>query len=371
LLGWGRGGGLAFLLPILLPVDIAYRNDGLRFEPRLAASRVIGRFTLDVNAGYRLHAAEGSLGIHSGNFVTGGAGAVLRVTELWSALGELTAHWSPDDRTFTDSHGLASEARLALRYGSVGWGAQLGAGRGLLRAALDPDWRMLASMSFTPNARDDAPAPPAPPAPPSSDAADDDYLSPAPDWQPLAAAEATPPPAVEGAAVPPQDPNAADAPLVSEEPAPATDDPPSVAPDRLVLHFAQNQARLDESQYPLLAPLVEQMRNLPFETQLMVEGHSDNSGAQALNWSLSLERAMSVRYQLIRAGLDWRRVGARAYGPSRPLAPDTTPETQAQNRRVQFRLVHARRPGGAEPGASEPSEMIPRDDQTHGADPAP
>lgn len=174
-----RPDGLALLLPLWIPLGQSslYGADQLRVEPRVAASVALGPLAFIANAGYQLHAAEPSAGIHSTNFLSPGVGVELQLASDWQLLSELSSHWLPH------SGAASGEARLAVRYASAGWGAQLGAGKGAFGAERAPDWRLLAALSFGPLADEPALAPvPAAPAPAAPDAAPD-YPQTNSDWQ--------------------------------------------------------------------------------------------------------------------------------------------------------------------------------------------
>src|SRR5438094_9678787 len=63
---------------------------------------------------------------------------------------------------------------------------------------------------------------------------------------------------------------------------------------------------------------------------------SDITGSAALNLRLSRARADAVRTYLARKGVAPPRMIARGYGPGNPVAPNTTPEGRALNRRVEL-----------------------------------
>jgi outer membrane protein OmpA-like peptidoglycan-associated protein len=72
---------------------------------------------------------------------------------------------------------------------------------------------------------------------------------------------------------------------------------------------------------------------------MRVAGHTDTTGPARFNLILSGDRAHVVRSYLVgRAGVPARRIGAVAYGESRPLAPNDTPLGRQLNRRVVIRL---------------------------------
>ena len=67
-----------------------------------------------------------------------------------------------------------------------------------------------------------------------------------------------------------------------------------------------------------------------------VSGHTDSDGDEALNVTLSTNRANTVRDYLVNAGVEVRRLSAAGFGSSKPKADNATPEGRAQNRRVEF-----------------------------------
>jgi outer membrane protein OmpA-like peptidoglycan-associated protein len=68
-----------------------------------------------------------------------------------------------------------------------------------------------------------------------------------------------------------------------------------------------------------------------------VEGHTDSTGTDAANQTLSERRANAVVDQLVRDGIDASSLSAQGYGASRPIADNATPEGRAKNRRVEFK----------------------------------
>lgn len=67
-----------------------------------------------------------------------------------------------------------------------------------------------------------------------------------------------------------------------------------------------------------------------------IGGHTDSDGDDAYNLRLSQQRADAVRNQLIKMGVDQARLTAKGYGETKPVAPNTSPEAKANNRRVEF-----------------------------------
>ncbi|MGB3799775.1 MAG: OmpA family protein [Lewinella sp.] len=75
------------------------------------------------------------------------------------------------------------------------------------------------------------------------------------------------------------------------------------------------------------------------EVGVEIAGHTDDIGSEVDNQQLSERRALSVKRYLESQGIDPDRIRSVGYGESRPLAPNTTEEGRASNRRTTFRLL--------------------------------
>jgi outer membrane protein OmpA-like peptidoglycan-associated protein len=86
--------------------------------------------------------------------------------------------------------------------------------------------------------------------------------------------------------------------------------------------------------YPLLRKV--QRAILAFdEPNVLIEGHTDSTGSEAMNEELSERRAQAVREYFVANGtLPQERIIADGYGSRRPLAPNETEEGRAINRRI-------------------------------------
>ena len=77
--------------------------------------------------------------------------------------------------------------------------------------------------------------------------------------------------------------------------------------------------------------------------QVHVVGHTDDVPIRrkfASNWELSTARATAaVRFLQERTGVDPRRLGALGYGEFHPIAPNTTAEGRAKNRRIEVVIL--------------------------------
>ena len=71
---------------------------------------------------------------------------------------------------------------------------------------------------------------------------------------------------------------------------------------------------------------------------VLVEGFTDSTGAQAYNQQLSERRGMTVREALLQMGIGSERISVRGYGESYPVAANDTAANRQLNRRVEIVL---------------------------------
>ena len=81
-----------------------------------------------------------------------------------------------------------------------------------------------------------------------------------------------------------------------------------------------------------VAKLMREHADLSFE----VQGHCDNTGSDAVNDPLSQKRAQAIVDALVNQGIDKSRLSAVGKGSHSPIAPNTSEEGRAKNRRVEF-----------------------------------
>ncbi len=107
------------------------------------------------------------------------------------------------------------------------------------------------------------------------------------------------------------------------------------------LFFSSGKADLSKESLPILYRLSEIFREI--DNTIHVEGHTDNlpinTPEYPSNWALSSARAAVVVNQLMRNGIDPRRMAAIGYGEYHPVADNGTEEGRYQNRRVVIVLM--------------------------------
>ncbi len=87
---------------------------------------------------------------------------------------------------------------------------------------------------------------------------------------------------------------------------------------------------------PLIQNAVEVMKLNPGLT-VEVQGHTDSYGTDAYNQNLSERRAKSVKNELIKLGVDGKRLSTIGFGEAQPVDSNDTDEGRAYNRRVVYK----------------------------------
>ena len=104
------------------------------------------------------------------------------------------------------------------------------------------------------------------------------------------------------------------------------------------VYFATGKYNITENSQLAIDKLVKIFTEYP-ETNILVEGHTDNVGTESSNMLLSERRAMAVGNELKRDGLAATRLTIKWYGESQPKQNNSTVEGRAANRRVEFSIT--------------------------------
>jgi outer membrane protein OmpA-like peptidoglycan-associated protein len=75
------------------------------------------------------------------------------------------------------------------------------------------------------------------------------------------------------------------------------------------------------------------------DTNILIEGHTDATGADEYNLELSRNRASSVSNYLAGLAVDSKRFTTMGYGESQPIATNDTDGGRQQNRRVEIAIM--------------------------------
>lgn len=93
---------------------------------------------------------------------------------------------------------------------------------------------------------------------------------------------------------------------------------------------------------PNLQPILDQFAqglNNQARTEVRIIGHTDNTGSDAINNPLSVNRAASARNYLVSRGVDGQRIQIDGHGEREPMADNGTEYGRAKNRRIEIFLA--------------------------------
>ena len=101
--------------------------------------------------------------------------------------------------------------------------------------------------------------------------------------------------------------------------------------------FAVNSAAIRPGLDSELSRVAQVLNAYP-QTTLTVAGHTDSTGSEEYNQTLSQKRAESVKNALVQRGVAAYRINAVGYGESQPVGDNETEFGRQQNRRVEVRI---------------------------------
>jgi outer membrane protein OmpA-like peptidoglycan-associated protein len=113
--------------------------------------------------------------------------------------------------------------------------------------------------------------------------------------------------------------------------------------DKLVVRFNsailfdKNKAILKPKSKTDLAEFAQVLKRYP-DTDLVIEGHTDNTGKKARNEKLSVARAEAVIGFLGTEGVARPRMTGRGYADERPVGDNKTEDGRQLNRRVEVQI---------------------------------
>jgi outer membrane protein OmpA-like peptidoglycan-associated protein len=102
--------------------------------------------------------------------------------------------------------------------------------------------------------------------------------------------------------------------------------------------FAVNSANLQPKAKESVKKLADVLKKYP-DTNVIIEGNTDNTGSTELNQKLSEKRAKSVADYAVSLGVSSSRLSTVGKGESNPVASNDTPDGRAKNRRVEIGIV--------------------------------
>ncbi len=103
--------------------------------------------------------------------------------------------------------------------------------------------------------------------------------------------------------------------------------------------FDFGQAELDKSSQDYLDELARALNDNP-ALEVELTGHTDNIGSHKFNMRLSLDRANTLKDELVKRGVDETRIAVYGRGETEPLNENVTEQERAENRRVEMKILY-------------------------------
>lgn len=127
------------------------------------------------------------------------------------------------------------------------------------------------------------------------------------------------------------------------------------------ISFATGRSEINSNFRPILDRFATGLVDNPAATVTII-GHTDNTGTDAINDPLSLDRASRTRDYLAGRGVAPQRIFVDGRGSREPVASNATAEGRARNRRVEiFVAEQQQQPAQQQPyqGQQYPSQPYP------------
>lgn len=105
--------------------------------------------------------------------------------------------------------------------------------------------------------------------------------------------------------------------------------------DLRTLQFELGKSNIKSKYNSSLNSLAKVMKANP-NYKLIISGHADITGDDAINTSLSQERAENVKAYLVKKGIDGSRLQTQGFGSTKPIASNDNEAGRSKNRRVEF-----------------------------------
>ncbi|EWC91865.1 OmpA family protein [Porphyromonas catoniae] len=102
--------------------------------------------------------------------------------------------------------------------------------------------------------------------------------------------------------------------------------------------FATNSSTLSSTSQNSLRSFAANLK-ANSQTDMLIIGHTDNTGSDRINDPLSLNRASSVRSFLSAQGVDSSRMRVDGKGSHEPVADNSTASGRKENRRVEVYII--------------------------------
>ena len=122
------------------------------------------------------------------------------------------------------------------------------------------------------------------------------------------------------------------------------------------ISFDTGRADIKPNLRPILDQFASGLSGQP-NTEVRIIGHTDNTGSDATNDALSVQRAQSARQYLAARGVDPNRIVIAGRGEREPIADNSSEAGRARNRRVEIFLGERANVASGAPPAPVPQQQ--------------
>jgi OOP family OmpA-OmpF porin len=100
-------------------------------------------------------------------------------------------------------------------------------------------------------------------------------------------------------------------------------------------YFDFDKSVIKPAAFDFLNQVADVLKTYP-QVNVKIQGHTDSIGTKEYNDALSIRRAQAVKTYLMNRGIHGDRMTLEGFNFSKPVAPNSTPEGRALNRRVEL-----------------------------------
>lgn len=104
------------------------------------------------------------------------------------------------------------------------------------------------------------------------------------------------------------------------------------------VHFGFDSSAISSSEQAKIASVADALKGQA-SAAIRIEGHCDERGTEEYNRALGERRALAIREEIVRLGIDASRVDTISYGKDRPVDPGHSEAAWKLNRRGEFILL--------------------------------
>jgi outer membrane protein OmpA-like peptidoglycan-associated protein len=125
------------------------------------------------------------------------------------------------------------------------------------------------------------------------------------------------------------------------------------------IQFMLNSAAIKPESFSLMDEISKVIADHPEIAELGIEGHASSEGSGPINMTLSDKRAKSVMDYIVKKGVNAKRLTAKGFGSTKPIADNATEEGRVANRRVEFNIIKRDAAAAAAPAPAKDAAAAP------------